>query len=171
VKKIIIILIFSSWVAACQRPVSQVSSVTNAPKVLWDSVNELAELDTSQVVVKDLWPAYFSFRERSAYLSKAPSDEEFNLLLDELIEKQSTAMTELPIWAQQPSIRARMKVVYTYLNQTKSLFGLNQPVHSELNALFKGINDVDQTLILLRNQNNDSLLFVQDTIPQIPTTD
>jgi hypothetical protein len=156
---------------ACQRPVSQVSSATNAPKVLWDSVNELSKLDTSQVMIKDLWPAYFSFRERSAYLSKAPSYEEFNLLLDELIEKQSVAMTELPNWAQQPSIRARMKVVYTYLNQTKSLFGLNQPVHSELNALFMGIKDMDQTLVLLRNQNNDSLLFVQDTLSQIPLQD
>jgi len=122
-------------------------------------------------MIKDLWPAYFSFRERSAYLSKAPSYEEFNLLLDELIEKQSVAMTELPNWAQQPSIRARMKVVYTYLNQTKSLFGLNQPVHSELNALFMGIKDMDQTLVLLRNQNNDSLLFVQDTLSQIPLQD
>jgi len=122
-------------------------------------------------MIKDLWPAYFSFRERSAYLSKAPSYEEFNLLLDELIEKQSVAMTELPNWAQQPSIRARMKVVYTYLNQTKSLFGLNQPVHSELNALFMGIKDMDQTLVLLRNQNNDSLLFAQDTLSQIPLQD
>jgi len=157
--------------AACQRPVSQVSSATSAPKVLWDSIEKLADLDTSQVIVQDLWPAYVSFRERSAYLSKAPSDEEFNLLLDELIEKQSTAMTELPNWAQQPSIRARMKVVYTYLNQTKSLFGLKQPVHAELNALFRGIRDVDQTLILLRNQNSDSLLFVQDTLSQIPLQD
>ena len=64
-----------------------------------------------------------------------------------------------------------MKVVYTYLNQTKSLFGLNQPVHSELNALFMGIKDMDQTLVLLRNQNNDSLLFVQDTLSQIPLQD
>ena len=62
-------------------------------------------------------------------------------------------------------------MISTYLNQTKSLFGLNQPVHSELNALFMGIKDMDQTLVLLRNQNNDSLLFVQDTLSQIPLQD
>ena len=165
-KKIIVALVFSSIVIACQRAAPAVSSDASTTQVLWDSIDPLPALDAEQLFVKDQWPGYFSFRERAAYLSATPSAEEFNLLIDELIEKQSSALAELPTWAQQPSIRARMKVVNTYLNQTKSLFGLKQSVHRELNAVFDGIKDLDRNLVLVHAQINDSVLFVQDTLPQ-----